>query len=138
KPNDDPNAKWFIDCMDLRDTIKKIEEYKEVPSVRFILIQYELTLKTVLNTLNDSIKMTGSIGNSDMIDSYYELINQFLQDIGDAIGNHIEQENEAERRDREAVEKSLIERLEMEKEYIDTLKKKYDELEYKMEQMKVI
>src|SRR5690606_13536474 len=103
KPNDDPNAKWFIDCMDLRDTIKKIEEYKEVPSVRFILIQYELTLKTVLNTLNDSIKMTGSIGNSDMIDSYYELINQFLQDIGDAIGNHIEQENEAERRDREAV-----------------------------------
>lgn len=105
--------KTFIDN-NLKPTYDYLKKGDSDKSYDYVLIQYEGTIATIMNTIEECIELNGDVVK-EVEDMAVELLNKFIEAINENKINLIN----LEKKELEAVNKHFVERLEFEKEIVD-------------------
>jgi hypothetical protein len=97
---------------DLTNIYNILIENKNNQDYKYVLVKYEMTFLTILNTLNDSIQINGII-TKDISTPILELLKQFHKALKEQVNNKIELNN----LEKEAMNENLKNRLSFEIEY---------------------
>jgi hypothetical protein len=94
--------------------VKLIKENSSNIYYKSTLINYEITMTTIITTIEDSYKVNGTL-DDEITKKILKLLKSFEEDINYCRYEHYY----SLERDNQAINKSLLERLEREEEYID-------------------
>lgn len=90
-----------------------LEENLSNPYYQFIFIKYELSVSTIATTFEEAIELNGEVGQ-ELKDKAVNILSKFVFEIEEKK----KELKELKKRDKEAINKSLLERLQFEEDFI--------------------